>query len=89
MREIIIFSTIFAIVFILSGCDQLVYTAQLDEEAVITQDGEIVGDTKKPGLHFKFPYTQQVHFVKTVRLRKNEFFIRGHDNLQIEIVWGE
>ena len=87
MKNLIIITITFTIVFILSGCDQMVYKVSIDEEAVITQDGRVVGDSKKPGIHFKVPYLHKIHFVKTVRIRRNEFSVKGYENTSLLIFW--
>lgn len=52
------------------------YTVQPEERAVVKRFGEVVG-ISDPGLHFKFPFgIDQVQFVATERVLKQEFGFR-------------
>ncbi len=70
------------------GCDASpFYTVHQDDEAIVTQNGEIVGKPKKPGLHIKIPFIQKVHIVQLRRLRFLSFHTPNSNSLEAEIVW--
>ena len=68
------------------GCDiSPVYTVRQAEEGIITQNGKIIGEPKRPGLHFKIPLIQQVHLVNIHFIRVSSFPISNSS--QIKMFW--
>jgi regulator of protease activity HflC (stomatin/prohibitin superfamily) len=60
----------FVLCLFLFGCDYSpFYTVSVTEKAIITQNGKIIGEPKKAGLHFKIPILQQVHLIDVYRVR--------------------
>src|SRR6056297_2941235 len=58
------------------GAFSAFYTVQPEERAVVKRFGEVIGITD-PGLHFKIPFgVDQVQFVATERVLKQEFGFR-------------
>ncbi|HMB40300.1 MAG TPA: FtsH protease activity modulator HflK [Wenzhouxiangellaceae bacterium] len=64
------------LVLIIWGAFSAFYTVQPEERAVVKRFGEVIGITD-PGLHFKIPFgVDQVQFVATERVLKQEFGFR-------------
>ena len=73
---------------LLIGCDASpIYSVRLDEEAIITQNGDIHGDPKKPGLHFKIPILQKVHKIQIHQVRFLTIPIPNSNSLKAKIMW--
>ena len=70
------------------GCDpKLFYSVDLDEEAIITQNGMIVGQPKEVGFHFKMPFLQEVHLVKVHRVRTIAFDLPESTEIRTKLFW--
>lgn len=68
------------------GCDYSpVYTVSQAEEGIVTQNGKIAGEPKKPGLHFKLPLIQQVHLINVHSIRVMSFQIPKV--VKIKVFW--
>jgi regulator of protease activity HflC (stomatin/prohibitin superfamily) len=72
----------------LIGCDPYpFYTVRIDEEAIVTQKGTVIGASKGPGLHFKIPILQSVHKVQMYRVRDFSLPVPHSNSLQAKIIW--
>ncbi len=47
----------------------LVYMVSIEDVAIITQSGKIVGEPKSSGIHYKIPFFQKVNTVKVENIR--------------------
>ena len=59
----------------------------VDEEAIITQDGEIIGQRKRPGLHFKIPFFQKAHLVQVHHVKTIVFERPDVPEVRIKLFW--
>ncbi len=73
--------------FILIESDKMIYTVAIDEEAVITQEGRVVGNSRKPGIHIRIPYLYKIHLVKPAIVRRDEFPVEEYEDISLEIFW--
>jgi regulator of protease activity HflC (stomatin/prohibitin superfamily) len=88
MKNHIFLIFIFLSVFLIIGCDfSPVYTVLVDEEAIVTQNGEVIGDPKEPGLHFKIPILQEVHKVNVFVIREFSLPVPKSQSLHAKIMW--
>jgi regulator of protease activity HflC (stomatin/prohibitin superfamily) len=70
------------------GCDASpFYTVRIGDEAIVTQNGKIVGNPKKPGLHFKIPFFQKVHLMQLHRVRFLSLPVPKSNSLEAKIMW--
>jgi len=73
---------------ILQGCDpDYSYSVSADENAVITQNGEIVDGPIKPGRHFKIPFIQEVHLIKVHRVWEVELHLKNSSEIKAKLLW--
>lgn len=78
------------VVFSLSlfGCDNfIVVTVLADEEAIIMQSGEIVGDPLGPGVHYIIPVLQKAHIIKKHMIRRFSFTHHTYKDINIILFW--
>ena len=58
-----------------------------DEEAVITQGDEIVGQVKGPGVHYLNPALQKAHIIKKYLIREYKFSCQPKNNFEVLVFW--
>ncbi len=79
-RLLLIIAALVGVVVVLWGLTTSIYTVQPEEQAVVKRWGA-VSHTADPGLHFKLPFgIDQVQFVATARVLKEEFGFRTLDS---------
>ncbi|NNK85854.1 MAG: hypothetical protein HKO91_09930 [Desulfobacterales bacterium] len=70
------------------GCDiSPFYSVFFTDEGIVTQNGEIIGGPKEPGLHFKIPIIQKVHMVNVHRIRFLSIPINYNDTVEVKAHW--
>ena len=73
---------------LIQGCDpNFFYKVNVDEVAIITQNGKIVGKPVKGGLHFKIPFLQEVHLIKAHRVQTVEVYLSGTPEITAKLFW--
>lgn len=83
---IVILSVLFALLF--SGVfNYFIYTVSDGNEAIVTMFGEIVGEPKKSGIHFKFPLIEEIHIINKIAIRAIEHPLPNYKNAKIIILW--
>ena len=70
------------------GCDASpFYSVMTGSEGIVTQNGKIVGEPNKPGLHFKIPFIQRIHMVELFRVRFLNLPVKNIDSLEAKLMW--
>jgi len=88
MKNVFIIVCVFFAIVMISGCDiSPVYTVRTGDVGIITQNGKIIGDPKRPGLNFKIPILQKVNIVSIDKVRISSVPIKRNDLFAVKVYW--
>ncbi|MFW9998015.1 MAG: SPFH domain-containing protein [Candidatus Odinarchaeota archaeon] len=88
MKNFFIIVFVFIAILTISGCDiSPVYMVRTGDVGITTQNGEIIGNPKRPGLNFKIPIYQKVHMVNIAEVRILSIPLKRNDLFGIKVYW--
>ena len=79
---------VFLSVLVITGCKiSPVFKVAFTDVGIVTQNGKIVGEPRKPGLHFKIPFLQQVHAIHVQLVQFFSLPVKGNEALTARVLW--
>lgn len=82
------FHILILIIFLTIAAASSLYTVDVEDVAIITQFGEVVGSPREPGLHSKIPFIQEAYYYpvrRVFRWKEKTFTLKTLDKKDIQV----